>query len=370
MIFQRFGSWCSPHKIAGFLAGTAFFLLLSGVPARAQDRDPAELDVQPKVTRQQKPIYPFAMHRLGITGQVIVAFIVQSDGRVGAAYAVKASHPSFRQAAIDAVERWRFEPGRKDGRAVDVRMQVPIIFNITGEPQNLGWKVKRPREFPETIPRKFRWDDAPVLVDYSPPVYPRQALLEKRYGKVTVSFMVSPTGQVIQTQAEPDGDPDFQGAAVAAAETFRFKPAKLDDGTPCGAILKMEFDFYLSSDRSDAPYTDEMRRIIKVLSRKPDSLPGLKDLDKMPRPVAQRAPTVPPELQRKGQPAKAMVEFIISRSGLVLLPRVVETTDEAFGYAAVHAVADWGFVPPVIDGKPVDVIARVPVAYNPEPSGD
>jgi hypothetical protein len=29
------------------------------------------------------------------------------------------------------VTRWKFKPGRKGGRAVSTRMQVPIIFHVT-----------------------------------------------------------------------------------------------------------------------------------------------------------------------------------------------------------------------------------------------
>jgi len=31
------------------------------------------------------------------------------------------------------VSKWRFRPGKKGGRAVNTRMAVPIVFNITDE---------------------------------------------------------------------------------------------------------------------------------------------------------------------------------------------------------------------------------------------
>ena len=34
-------------------------------------------------------------------------------------------------AACVAVEKWRFKPGRKDGHAVYVHMQVPIVFTLS-----------------------------------------------------------------------------------------------------------------------------------------------------------------------------------------------------------------------------------------------
>lgn len=95
--------------------------------------DLKNLDEQPTPRFQSKPVYPFEMRRAGITGQVVVGFIVDSKGNVREAYAVRSSHREFEQAAIAAVSKWRFKPGRKGGRAVNTRMQVPIVFNITDE---------------------------------------------------------------------------------------------------------------------------------------------------------------------------------------------------------------------------------------------
>jgi protein TonB len=95
--------------------------------------DLSNLDQQPSPRFQAKPVYPFEMRRAGITGQVVVAFIVDSKGNVREAYSLKSSHREFEQAAVQAVSKWRFRPGQKGGRAVNTRMNVPIVFNITDD---------------------------------------------------------------------------------------------------------------------------------------------------------------------------------------------------------------------------------------------
>jgi protein TonB len=95
--------------------------------------DLKNLDQQPSPRFQAKPVYPFEMRRAGITGQVVVAFIVDSRGNVREAYSLKSSHREFEQAAVQAVSKWRFRPGKKGGRAVNTRMNVPIVFNITDD---------------------------------------------------------------------------------------------------------------------------------------------------------------------------------------------------------------------------------------------
>ncbi len=93
--------------------------------------DLSQLDQQPSPTFQSKPIYPFEMRRAGITGTVTVGFLVDSTGTVQNAYAVSSTQREFEQAAIAAVSKWKFKPGRRGGRAVTVRMQVPIVFSIS-----------------------------------------------------------------------------------------------------------------------------------------------------------------------------------------------------------------------------------------------
>jgi TonB family protein len=65
---------------------------------------------------------------------------------------------------------------------------------------------------------------------------------------------------------------------------------------------------------------------------------------------------------------EATIEILINEEGKVFLPRVVETTDPAFGYAAVQAVVDWRFEPPTAAGKPAIVRVQVPFSFESEPA--
>jgi periplasmic protein TonB len=93
----------------------------------------ADLDQQPAARFQAKPVYPFEMRRAGIQGEVLVGFIVDTNGDVREAYAIRSTQREFEQAAVQAVQKWKFRPGRKGGRAVNTRMQVPIVFSISDD---------------------------------------------------------------------------------------------------------------------------------------------------------------------------------------------------------------------------------------------
>lgn len=92
----------------------------------------AELDQPPRPVFQPPPDYPAELRRQQLSGTVFVLFLVGTDGQVSRAKIQKATDPVFESAALAAVKRWRFEPGRRAGQAVEFRMAVPITFQGQG----------------------------------------------------------------------------------------------------------------------------------------------------------------------------------------------------------------------------------------------
>ncbi|MBA3849104.1 MAG: hypothetical protein C0502_03810 [Opitutus sp.] len=89
-----------------------------------------QLDRIPRARLQPSPDYPLALRQAGMEGQVLVEFSVDIAGRVVTAKAVQATHREFEVAAVRAVLKWRFEPGRREGRPVPFRMVAPIRFSL------------------------------------------------------------------------------------------------------------------------------------------------------------------------------------------------------------------------------------------------
>ncbi len=93
--------------------------------------DLASLDQTPVPRVRVPPVYPFEMKRAGITGEVLVGFIVDSNGDVRDAFAVRSTQREFEMEAIKAVMKWKFKPGKKGGTSVNTRMQLPIAFTLS-----------------------------------------------------------------------------------------------------------------------------------------------------------------------------------------------------------------------------------------------
>ena len=89
----------------------------------------AELDKPPRALVKPAPRYPRELRKQGRQGTVYVLFKVNESGRVSEVKVKKSTDPAFEQHAVDAVRRWRFEPGTINGKKVSFTMMIPITFN-------------------------------------------------------------------------------------------------------------------------------------------------------------------------------------------------------------------------------------------------
>jgi protein TonB len=90
----------------------------------------ADLDQEPRVVFQPAPQYPPELKKKKIQGTVHVLFMVEKDGRVKDPKIQKSDQAEFDTPAINAVRRWRFEPGKRNGQPVPFRMRVPLTFAL------------------------------------------------------------------------------------------------------------------------------------------------------------------------------------------------------------------------------------------------
>lgn len=91
------------------------------------------LDATPRARLQPSPNYPPPARQSGLSGQVEVEFVVDLSGRVASVRVLRATDQVFVEPTLRAVERWRFEPGKRGGRTVSFRMAVPVVFNLNGD---------------------------------------------------------------------------------------------------------------------------------------------------------------------------------------------------------------------------------------------
>ena len=90
----------------------------------------AEEKVNPKVIKKTPPAYPPDAKEARIQGTVVLAIRIGTDGFVSHIELVS-GHPLLVGAAVDSVKTWEFEPGRKNGVAVEVVTTIEINFTLS-----------------------------------------------------------------------------------------------------------------------------------------------------------------------------------------------------------------------------------------------
>jgi TonB family protein len=63
-------------------------------------------------------------------GVVVLTIIVGTDGRVHNPRVIRALGMGLDEKAIEGVKTWKFDPSKKDGRAVAVEMNIEVAFNL------------------------------------------------------------------------------------------------------------------------------------------------------------------------------------------------------------------------------------------------
>ena len=90
-----------------------------------------ELDDSPKTIYAPLPQYPAKAKRVGKEGEVMVRLVVDREGRVIKVTLLSATDANgFSEAAVQAVKKWRFQPGKRAGAAVLFEVDVPVKFTL------------------------------------------------------------------------------------------------------------------------------------------------------------------------------------------------------------------------------------------------
>ena len=106
---------------------------LPDLPAPPEEEEAIHLtgEVRPPILVEKvQPDYPEVARQARLPGKVILEIVVDRAGHVELSRILK-SDRLFDQAAIEAVERWRYEPALQAGRPVKVYLTVVVDFRLS-----------------------------------------------------------------------------------------------------------------------------------------------------------------------------------------------------------------------------------------------
>lgn len=177
-------------------------------PAKSKKNKPAA-GKQPRLLYKVNPEYPKEAVKARIDGKIEVDATTDINGNVVEATA--ANGPAvLREAAVNAVKQWKYEPYVIDGVKKPVSFTVIVAFNL---------KKKEKDEKAMALSAEQR----PKLIKKVEVKYPDKAVKAGIQGKVVVEATTDKNGNVISAIVI-DGHPQLNQPAVDAIKQWKYKP--------------------------------------------------------------------------------------------------------------------------------------------------
>ena len=82
-----------------------------------------------KLVHKVSPVYPELAVRAHVSGTVVLVAIIDEEGNVSD-LKVLSGHPLLRDAALQAVQRWKYSPTILNGEPVPVQAMVTVVFTL------------------------------------------------------------------------------------------------------------------------------------------------------------------------------------------------------------------------------------------------
>jgi len=116
----------------GALAGFGEIRSLTAAEPVKEDAFAMEdLEKRPEPVSQVAPAYPAELRKAKVEGVVTLVFVLDETGRVEDPRVENSSRPEFEKPALEAIRKWRFSPGQKDGQPVRTYIRVPMRFRVS-----------------------------------------------------------------------------------------------------------------------------------------------------------------------------------------------------------------------------------------------
>lgn len=84
----------------------------------------------PRAIYTPEPEFSEEARKAKYQGVVVLNIVVGTDGRVHNPRVVRSLGMGLDEKAVEGVKTWKFDPSKKDGRAVAVEMNIEVAFNL------------------------------------------------------------------------------------------------------------------------------------------------------------------------------------------------------------------------------------------------
>lgn len=191
--------------------------------------------------------YPPEVLKLGIQGRVVAQMIIRSDGKVSDIKIIRSLHPDLDKEVVRVLETMPlWIPGKKDGKAVNSRITIPVKFN-SGPPasQNTEQKTKdniceTPDIFPEFsggIKKLHKYIQEHII-------HWKNSETKNEKGRVITSFIIREDGSISDVRVIQGGSPALNAEAYRIISQMpKWKPGQ-QGGKPVSVKMTIPILFH------------------------------------------------------------------------------------------------------------------------------
>jgi TonB family protein len=306
---------------------------------------------------------PDLARQLRASGEVLLSLVVQADGSIRDVQTVKSAGYGMDERAIESVRKWRFRAGMKDGKPVDVRVQVVISFSVA--------------------PEENTWGAGPLLFDVHPGVKPPvlksgsmpKAVRQSGNEIVVLQFTVNPGGEVADVHAVRGENSASLPVVIASFSKWKFEPAS-DGNTSVPATGKLvmikgedQFRYEVATAFRDTGNPEPKARVPSTNTVSPPIVRivpvkiRLEPEEASKQLVHRVEPTYPPDAKIAGIEGNVILEITIGVDGNVSDVREITGPTELTP-AAVAAVKQWQYRPTLYRGRPQLATTEVEIRFK------
>lgn len=298
-----------------------------GTPPKPQPEDLKK----PWLIRKVDPDYPEEAVKFKVEGKVVIEATTSADGDV-VKTKVLHGHPLLRQAAIDAIKQWKYEPYIVKGEKKPVQFTVVLKFTLPSQKKDkpvLISSVERPK-----------------LIKKAEPKYPEAALKAGVSGKVVLEATTDKEGNVKKVTVT-DGHPLLNDAAIDALKQWKYEPY-LIKGVKKAVKFTVVVKFHLKKDKKTK--TGEGKPLVIAAEQRPKLIKKAK-------------PEYPEDALKQGIQGKVVIEATTDKIGKVVEAKVLDG-HPLLNKAALKAISQWEYEPYIIDGEKKAVRFTVIISFN------
>ena len=179
--------------------------------------------------------YPMVSRLAGEEGNVVVGFIIQTDGSVKDVTVVSSSHIArLDDAAVQAASTWRYTPAMQDGKPIAYRWKAQLVFRV----------------------RDQFWAAATYKIIEAPAdAYPADALANRQQGSTALAVLIDENGHVLHSSVQQSsGVPSLDEASLLLVNhRLRFAAATAD-GQPVKSFFAIVVNWTLPPPPRKQPH--------------------------------------------------------------------------------------------------------------------